>query len=165
VKRLVSLILMLMLFGSGHVLAGGKAKEPVQHVDGSILFSEHPVAIALGLEECDVDEAIAQSVSRGGFPTGTFGYSFDVDPNSYGKRFRLETSVEGADLDIYFHEHVGYEDKPIMRPPTWAYAEKKPGGESGIVPRDFAHAVVCVEGANDVTFTYTSWRSVNKKKK
>ena len=87
---------------------------------------------------------------------GVIGYSFDVDPRTYGKRFVLTADSSqgaGADLDITFYTEYGADPSANAGALT-AYETVAPGGEKGIVPKGFSKVIVCNNSGANATFTY-----------
>ncbi|MDQ4024212.1 MAG: hypothetical protein M3217_01810 [Actinomycetota bacterium] len=90
---------------------------------------------------------------------GVFGYTFDVDPKTVGKRFKLEAS-SGTGMDISFYADMGNVTDPTTAPANLAYENPGPGGESGTVPAGFPIAFVCMtEGVNG-SFSYMAGKGV-----
>lgn len=93
--------------------------------------------------------------ATGGGPDGILGWTFDVDPKTVGKPFKLEVA-DGAGMDISFYADMGDPADPTTAPANQAYETPGPGGEKGTVPAGFPIAFVCMnEGAN-ASFKYTA---------
>lgn len=109
---------------------------------------------------------------------GVTGYHFDVDPKTYGGKFKLEATGGAAgdiDLDIYFYQQFGtVEDvagDPLNAgsPVTVQFNTREPGGEVGVVPADTKKVIVCLYGGQQyagagATFTYEALAPTKKKK-
>ena len=110
---------------------------------------------------------------------GVGGYHFNVDPATYGGKFKLEATggaVGDVDLDIYFYQKFGtVEDvagDPLNAgsPVTVQFNTREPGGEVGVVPADTTKVIVCMYGGQmgagaGATFTYEASAPAKKKKK
>lgn len=152
-KQLISLLLAVLVVGGALVApaAAGKKKKKVkpQVVEGSILVPQGGNAAAT----C-VYRSQRTLISAGG-PNGILGYTFDVDPKTAGRPFKLEVS-DGAGVDISFYMDLGDPTDPTTAPANQPYETTGPGGEEGTVPPGFPIAFVCLtEGAN-ATFKYST---------
>ena len=97
---------------------------------------------------------------------GVVGYHFDLDPVTYGKKFKLEvTGGQGdVDLDIIFYPEFGTLEQATdtgYAPPTVTFGDRKPGGEKGVVPKEgFEKAIVCMFDGYGASFKYTAGKGV-----
>ena len=90
---------------------------------------------------------------------GIFGYTFEVDPKTVGKKFTLEAG-SGTGMDISFYADLGDITNPTTAPANVAYENPGPGGESGTIPAGYPIAFVCMtEGANG-SFMYMGGKGV-----
>lgn len=90
---------------------------------------------------------------------GIFGYTFDVDPKTAGKKFKLDAGA-GTGMDISFYADLGNVTDPTTAPANVAYENPGPGGETGTVPAGYPIAFVCMtEGANG-SFSYMAGKGV-----
>jgi hypothetical protein len=109
---------------------------------------------------------------------GVGGYHFDVDPATYGGKFKMEPTggIGDVDLDIYFYSKFGTIDDVVGDPGgagapfTVQFNTREPGGEVGVVPADTTKVIVCMYGGQmgagaGATFTYEAVAPVKKKKK
>jgi hypothetical protein len=107
---------------------------------------------------------------------GLIGYSFDIDPATWGGKFKMEpTGGQGTvDLDIYFYMEFGTTDDVVNdpqgagAPATIQFNTRQAGGEAGVVPADFTKVIVCMYGGaqgggGGATFNYTATPKTKKK--
>ena len=104
---------------------------------------------------------------------GGVGWSWDIDPKTWNKKFTLKPSggVGTVDFDLYFYSEYGSADPtgadPVNFNPgaTVEFIERAPGGEKGVVPSGMKHAITCIYANNapagpqagaDADFTYTA---------
>src|SRR3712207_3474271 len=81
--------------------SAGAAKKPVQSVEGSIVLPQTG-----GPAGACVYRTQRTIMATTGQPNGVFGYSFEVDPKTVNKKFKLEVS-DGAGMDIQFYSELG----------------------------------------------------------
>ncbi len=86
------------------------------------------------------------------------GYTFDVDPKTVNKPFKLE--VDGAGMDISFYADLGDITDPATAPANVGFETAGPGGESGVVPEGYPIAFVCMTEGAEAAFTYTAGKGV-----
>ncbi len=131
-------------------LAGKKAAH--QHVEGTIAVPQGGNAAAT----C-VYRTQRTWLSAGG-PNGVLGFTFEVDPKTTGKPFKLEAS-DGVGMDISFYAEIG-DPTSTSAPSNYAYETPGPGGEKGAVPAGYPIAFVCMtEGVNG-SFSYMAGKGV-----
>ena len=131
----------------------GKKAAAHQHVEGTIAVPQGGNAAATCVYRTQ------RTLLSAGGPNGVFGYTFDVDPATAGKKFTLEAG-SGVGMDISFYADMGDPTDPATAPANYAYENPGPGGESGTVPAGYPIAFVCMtEGANG-TFTYAAGKGV-----
>ena len=87
------------------------------------------------------------------------GYTFDVDPKTFNKPFKLEVDG-GAGMDISFYADLGDITDPTTAPANVPFATAGPGGESGLVPKGYPIAFVCMTEGAEAAFTYTAGKGV-----
>lgn len=153
-KKLIVLALAALLalpaFAGSATAAKKKAKPVV--VEGSVMVPQPYAADGTCIYRT---QRAWMSLSGGAAPNGIFGYTFEVDPKTVGKKFTLEVS-DGAGMDIVFYSEMGDASDPTVAPGNTGYETPGPGGEKGTVPPGFPIAFVCMtEGAN-ASFTYTA---------
>lgn len=149
-KKLVavaSAVLVVLSVFAGSATAG-KAK--TQKVEGSIVIPQPGAAAG----PCIYRTQRTLMATAGG-PNGLIGYTFEVDPKTAGKKFKLVVDG-GAGMDIQFYTDLGDPTDPTTAPANVGYETPGPGGETGTVPKGYPIAFVCMnEGAN-ASFTYTA---------
>ena len=149
-KKLLALSLVAVIAFPVFAGSATAAKKPKQVVEGSILLNQGGAAAG----PC-VYRTQRTLMATAGQPNGIFGYTFDVDPKTVGKKFVLEVA-DGAGMDIQFYSELGDPADPTAAPANHGYETAGPGGEKGIVPPGYPIAFVCLnEGAN-ASFTYTA---------
>lgn len=141
----------LLLAAPAHsALAGKKAAH--QHVEGTIAVPQGGNAAATCVYRTQ------RTWLSGGGPNGVFGYTFEVDPKTTGKPFKLEASA-GTGMDISFYAEMG-DPSSTSAPANYPYETPGPGGETGTVPAGYPIAFVCMtEGANG-SFSYMAGKGV-----
>lgn len=151
-RKIIASLLAVMVLGSAFVApasAGKKKKVKPQVVEGSILVPQGGNAAATCVYRGQ------RTLIAGGGPNEILGYTFDVDPKTAGRPFKLEVS-DGAGVDISFYMDMGDPTDPATAPANQPYETAGPGGEEGTVPEGFPIAFVCLtEGAN-ATFKYST---------
>jgi hypothetical protein len=136
------------------VAQAGKAAP--QHVEGSIAVPQPMPA-----DGTCVYRAQRSLMAQGGgsAPNGTVGYTFDVDPKTAGKPFKLEVA-DGAGMDISFYTDLGDATDPTTAPANTAFETPGVGGEAGKVPAGFPIAFVCMTDGANSTFMYMAGKGV-----
>ena len=151
-KRLIVLglvaVIALPVFAGSATAAKKKAKP--QTVEGSILLPQPG-----GPAGACVYRAQRSFMATLGQPNGIFGYTFDVDPKTVGKKFTLEVS-DGAGMDIAFYSDLGDPTDPTTAPANTGYETPGPGGEKGTVPPGYPIEFVCMNEGADASFEYTA---------
>jgi len=154
-KKLIALSLVavvaLPVFAGSATAAKKKKAKPVV-VEGSVVLPQPYAADGSCIYRT---QRSWMALSGGAAPNGVFGYTFDVDPKTVGKRFTLEVS-DGAGMDIQFYSEFGDPTDPTTAPANTGYETAGPGGEKGIVPKGFPIAFVCMTEGADATFKYTA---------
>lgn len=153
-KKLVGIAAAVLLVAAPVQSAFAAKKAPAhQHVEGSIAIPQGGNAAAACVYRTQ------RTLFASGGPNEIFGYTFDVDPKTVGKPFKLEAG-NGAGMDISFYADMGDVTDPTTAPANVAYENPGPGGESGTVPAGYPIAFVCMtEGVNG-TFVYTAGKGV-----
>ena len=169
-KRFVTLALSALLVGSLLNPASAGAKKQV--VEGSIA-APAPFTDDSG---CYAGLHRRLAVVTQEQVNGLIGYHFDIDPATWGGKFKLEpTGGQGdVDLDIYFYQQLGTVEQVATdpqgagSPAVVQINTREPGGEVGTVPPDFTKVIVCMYGGQQgagagATFTYTATPPKKKK--
>lgn len=131
----------------------GKKAAAHQHVEGTITVPQGGNAAASCVYR--THRVMLQTFGANGF----VGYSFDVDPATIGKKFKLEAG-DGVGLDISFYADAGELTNPTAAPANYPYETPGLGGESGTVPAGYPLAIVCMtEGVNG-SFSYAAGKGV-----
>jgi hypothetical protein len=94
-------------------------------------------------------------LATGGGPNGIVGYTFEVDPKTVGKPFKLEVA-DGAGMDISFYADLGDPTDPTTAPANMGFETAGPGGEKGTVPPGFPIVFVCMNEGTNSGFKYTA---------
>ncbi|HJR43994.1 MAG TPA: hypothetical protein VJ927_00150 [Actinomycetota bacterium] len=150
-KKTLATAVALLLLGAAVPASAGKAKKKSkpQVVEGSIVVPQPGAAAGPCIYRTQRTMAIA------GGPNGVVGYTFEVDPKTVGKPFKLEVA-DGAGMDIQFYSELGDATDPTTAPANMGFETPGPGGEEGTVPPGMPIVFVCMnEGANS-SFTYTA---------
>ena len=134
---------------AGSATAAKKKSKPVV-VEGSVLLPQPGGPVG----PC-VYRTHRTFMATLGAPNGVFGYTFDVDPKTVGKKFKLEVS-DGAGMDIQFYADLGDPTDPTTAPANSGYETPGPGGEKGTVPPGYPIAFVCMNEGVNATFKYTA---------
>ena len=153
-KKLIVLALAVLIAlpaFAGSATAAKKKSKPVT-VEGSVLLPQPGAAVGACIYRT---QRAWMSLSGGAAPNGIFGYTFDVDPKTVGKKFTLEVS-DGAGMDIVFYSEMGDATDPTVAPANTGYETPGPGGEKGTVPPGYPIAFVCMTEGADASFTYTA---------
>ena len=155
-KKLIALLIvgLLVVPAAAGTASAGKKKPKVKPVvvEGSVALPQPYAADGTCIYRT---QRAWMGLSGGAAPNGVFGYTFEVDPKTAGKKFTLDVS-DGAGMDIVFYSEFGDPSDPTVAPANTGYETPGPGGEKGTVPPGFPIAFVCMtEGAN-ATFTYTA---------
>ena len=153
-KKLIALgllaVVALPVF-AGSATAAKKKSKPVV-VEGSVLLPQPGAAVGPCIYRT---QRAWMGLSGGAAPNGVFGYTFDVDPKTEGKKFKLEVS-DGAGMDIVFYSDMGDPTDPTVAPANTGYETPGPGGEKGTVPPGYPIAFVCMTEGADASFKYTA---------
>ncbi|MFP5352994.1 MAG: hypothetical protein ACLGIB_10580 [Actinomycetota bacterium] len=152
-KTIASLLAIVVLGGALVAPASAgkkkKAKPKPQVVEGSILVPQGGGPAATCVYRAQRTLMIA------GGPNEILGYTFDVDPKTAGRPFKLEVS-DGAGVDISFYMDLGDPTDPTTAPANQPYETTGPGGEEGVVPEGFPIAFVCLTDGANATFKYST---------
>jgi hypothetical protein len=153
-KKLVVLSLAVLLalpaFAGSATAAKKKAKPIV--VEGSVALPQPYAADGTCFYR---SQRAWMGLSGGAAPNGVFGYTFDVDPKTVGKKFTLEVS-DGAGMDVVFYADMGDPTDPTVAPANTGYETPGVGGEKGTVPKGYPIAFVCMTEGSNAGFTYTA---------
>ena len=155
-RKLIALSAACLLLGGafGGVATAGKAGAR-QDVEGSILIPQPGAAVG----NCNYRPQRTLMIAAGEQVNGIVGYTFDVDPATAGKKFKLEVAGSGVGMDIVFYMDLGDAD-PTVAPGNTGYETAGPGGEAGTVPPGYPLAFVCMSEGSNGTFTYTAGKGV-----
>ena len=168
-KSITLLLAATLVMGavSGSAVAGKKKKKkPVtQTVEGTIRGAvRHPDGCYSG-----VHRRLVLASNDNEAVNGFVGWDFNLDKATWGKKFKLDLvdGVGDVDLDITFYLNYLTLEDVNGAPASAAYTERKVGGEAGVVPKGYKHAIVCIyqdEGSQhfgaNATFKYTAGTTV-----
>ena len=151
-RKIIATLLAVMLVGGALIApatAGKKKKPKPQVVEGSILVPQGggPAAPCVYRSQ--------RTLASGGGPNGIVGYTFDVDPKTEGRPFKLEVA-DGSGMDIQFYSELGDVTDPTTAPANMGYETAGPGGEEGTVPPGFPIAFVCMTDGANASFKYST---------
>lgn len=149
---LLATVLCVAAFSSAPAVAGKKAA--YQEVEGSVAVPQG----TQGAAGCVYRVHRALYVALGEGVNGLFGYTFEVDPGTVGKKFKIEVP-DGAGVDLSFYGDLG-SDPTADAPANVGYETPGPGGESGTVPAGLPNVMVCLTDGAQVTFSYTAGKGV-----
>jgi hypothetical protein len=152
VLALVSGAIMLLSLAGGTAIAGKKAAH--QHVEGSIVIPQG----TQGAAGCVYRTQRALYIAMGDAINGNFGYTFQVDPKTVGKAFKIDVS-SGAGVDLQFYAELGT-DPTADAPANMGYETPGLGGEKGIVPAGLPNVFVCLTDGANATFSYLAGKGV-----
>ena len=152
-KKLPVLVLSLVLAATPGVSALAKKKAVVQTVEGSIALPQPYTAGCIYRAQRTAYSVAGAQVNE------IVGYTFDVDPKTFNKPFKLEVDG-GAGMDISFYADLGDITDPTTAPANVPFATAGPGGESGLVPKGYPIAFVCMTEGAEAAFTYTAGKGV-----
>lgn len=152
-KKLVAAATTAVLLAAPVQSATAGKKAAHQHVEGTIALPQGGNAAATCVYRTQ------RTLLTAGGPNGVVGYTFDVDPGTVGKKFKLEAS-EGVGLDISFYADMGDPTNPTTAPANYAYENPGPGGESGTVPAGYPIAFVCMTEGTNGSFSYMAGKGV-----
>lgn len=133
----------------------GKKKATHQHVEGDVLVPQG----TQGAAGCVWRTQRALYIAFGDAINGIVGYTFEVDPGTVGKKFKLEVSGPGAGVDIQFYADLG-DDPTADAPANIGYETPGPGGEKGTIPKGFPNAFICLTDGAAASFTYAGGKGV-----
>ncbi|HET7481285.1 MAG TPA: hypothetical protein VFK89_00355 [Actinomycetota bacterium] len=151
-KKLMTLalagLLATSLMPAAHAKKAKKAK-PVQTEAGQIV-APAPYTDDSG---CYAGLHRRGAILTQGNNNGVIGWSFDVDPKTYNRPFKLEPSggFGSVDMDITFYladfgtiDDVAGDPLNAGAPPTIDFNTREAGGEAGKVPPMSKHAIICI---------------------
>ena len=153
-KKLVAALTTAVLLAAPVQSAfAGKKAAAHQHVEGTIAVPQGGNAAAPCVYRTQ------RALLTAGGPNGVVGYTFDVDPATVGKKFKLEAG-SGVGMDISFYADMGDATNPSTAPANYAYENPGPGGESGTVPAGYPIAFVCMTEGQNGSFSYAAGKGV-----
>lgn len=131
----------------------GKKKATHQHVEGSIAVPQGggPAAPCVYRTQRTLYALTGRN--------GVFGFTFEVDPGTVGKKFKLEAG-SGIGVDISFYADMGNVTDPTTAPANIPYETPGPGGEGGTVPAGYPIAFVCMTDGANGSFSYMAGKGV-----
>lgn len=165
-KKLITLaVLGLMVVGavSGSALAGKKKKGVRQDVEGNILMQAPPSDATDNPNGCYSGVHRRWAIVTQEQVNGIVGFHFDVDPATWGKKFRLTPVTSGADIDITFYSEFGTVEQATdtgFAPLNQSFEERNTDGEFGVVPKDMGKVIVCMKAGQNADFTYSAGAGV-----
>ena len=136
----------------GAASAGKKGAH--QHVEGSVAVPQG----TQGAAGCVYRTQRALYIAFGDAINGIFGYTFQVDPKTANKKFKLEVS-DGAGVDLQFYAELG-SDPTADAPANVGFETPGPGGEKGTVPEGYPNAFVCLTDGANASFVYKAGKGV-----
>ncbi|HEV2754960.1 MAG TPA: hypothetical protein VG318_04200 [Actinomycetota bacterium] len=163
-KKLATLIALGLVATtalSGAALAG-KGKGVRQDVSGTIAMQAPPSDHTDNPNGCYSGVHRRFAIATQEQVNGVVGFHFDVDPGTWGKKFRL-TPGSAVDIDITFYSEFGTVDQatdPAFAPFNLSFEERNNDGEFGIVPKDMTKAIVCMKAGQNAPFTYSAGAGV-----
>ncbi len=152
-KLVAAATIALLLAAPVQSAFAGKKKAAHQHVEGTITLPQGGNAAATCVYRTQ------RALLQVGGPNGVVGYTFDVDPGTVGKKFKLEAG-SGIGLDISFYAEMGDATDPSTAPANYPYENPGPGGESGTVPAGYPIAFVCMTEGTNGSFSYMAGKGV-----
>lgn len=153
-KKLVAAVATAVLIAAPVQSAfGAKKKAAHQHVEGTITVPQGGNAAATCVYRTQ------RALLSAGGPNGVVGYTFDVDPGTVGKKFKLEAG-SGVGMDISFYADMGDATDPSTAPANYPYETPGPGGEAGTVPAGYPIAFVCMTEGTNGSFSYMAGKGV-----
>ena len=153
-RKLVAAVATALLLAAPVQSAfAGKKKAAHQHVEGTITLPQGGNAAATCVYRTQ------RALLQVGGPNGVVGYTFDVDPGTVGKKFKVEAGSSGIGLDISFYADMGDATDPSA-PANYPYENPGPGGESGTVPAGYPIAFVCMTEGTNGSFSYMAGKGV-----
>ena len=144
---------LMMVAGALSGVASAAPKQ--QSVEGSILIPQPGAALG----NCNYRPQRTLMIAAGEQINGIVGHTFEVDPATAGKKFKLEVAGAGVGMDIVFYTDLGNAD-PQVAPGNTGYETPGPGGEDGTVPAGYKFGFVCMSEGSNGTFTYTAGKGV-----
>ena len=163
-KKLISLVAAGMVVASlvpGMAVAGKKGVR--QDVTGTIAMQAPPSDATDNPDGCYSGVHRRINVIGQMQANGIVGYHFEIDPATWGKKFRLTNETAGADLDITFYTEFGTLEQAAdtaFAPTTAQFQERNEEGEFGKVPADMTLAIVCMKVGQNASFTYSAGAGV-----
>ncbi|MFN2588755.1 MAG: hypothetical protein ABR613_11655 [Actinomycetota bacterium] len=163
-KKLTTLVALGLVAStalSGAAVAG-KKKGVRQDVSGTIAMQAPPSDATSNPNGCYSGVHRRIAIVSQEQVNGVVGFHFDVDPATWGKKFRL-TPGSAVDIDITFYTEFGSVEQatdPAYAPANMGFEERDNEGESGVVPADMTKAIVCMKTGQNAAFTYSAGAGV-----
>lgn len=164
-KKVVSILaagLVVAAMVPGAAVAG-KAKGARQDYAGHIAMQAPPADATDNPNGCYAGVHRRIAVASQMTVNGVVGHHFEIDPATWGKKFRLTPVTEGVDIDITFYDGFGTVEQATdtsYAPFTAGFEERNEDGEFGKVPADMTMAIVCMKTGMDADFTYAAGAGV-----
>lgn len=139
------------------------AKKAKQEVEGNILMQAPPSDATSNPNGCYSGVHRRIAVFSQMQINGVVGFHFELDPATWGKKFRLTPVTEGVDVDITFYDGFGSTEQaaePSYAPATMGFEERDTEGEAGKVPANMTLAIVCMKAGQDADFLYQAGTGV-----
>jgi hypothetical protein len=164
-KKLTTLVALGLVAStalSGAAVAGKKPKGVRQDVSGTIAMQAPPSDATDNPNGCYSGVHRRMAIATQEQVNGVVGYHFDVDPGTWGKKFRL-TPGSAVDIDITFYSEFGTVEQATdtgFAPYNTGFEERNNDGEFGVVPKDMTKVIVCMKAGQNATFTYSAGAGV-----
>ena len=145
----------------GAAVAGKKAAH--QHVTGNIAMQAPPADATDNPNGCYSGVHRRLAVASQMQINGIVGFHFEVDPATWGKKFRLTPVTEGVDIDITFYEAFGTTEQAAetsYAPANFGFEERNTDGEAGKVPANMTMAIVCMKAGQNADLLYEAGAGV-----
>lgn len=143
--------------------ASAAKKGARQEVEGNILMQAPPSDATSNPNGCYSGVHRRIAVASQMQINGVVGFHFELDPATWGKKFRLTPVTEGVDLDITFYDGFGTTEQaaePSYAPATLGFEQRNTDGEAGKVPANMTLAIVCMKAGQDADFLYEAGAGV-----
>ncbi|MDQ4024034.1 MAG: hypothetical protein M3217_00865 [Actinomycetota bacterium] len=162
-KKLATLIALGLIASTalaGAAVAGKKGVR--QDVSGTIAMQAPPSDATDNPNGCYAGVHRRTAIVTQEQVNGIVGFHFDVDPGTWGKKFRL-TPGSAVDIDITFYSEFGTLEQATdtgFAPYNMTFEERNNDGEFGVVPKDMTKAIVCMKTGQNAPFTYSAGAGV-----
>ena len=143
--------------------ASAAKKGARQEVEGNILMQAPPSDATSNPNGCYSGVHRRIAVASQMQINGVVGFHFEIDPATWGKKFRLTPVTEGVDLDITFYDSFGTTEQaaePSYAPANLGFEERNTEGEAGKVPANMTIAIVCMKAGQNADLLYEAGAGV-----